>query len=58
MKKQTDSKPPSVKAEKPERNERGKYSEKLAVNGSFLDIIGAAIKDAKGKAGKKKKGEQ
>jgi hypothetical protein len=35
---------------KPAPKKRGKYEEKLAVKGSFMDIIGAAVNDAnKGK---------
>ena len=33
---------------------RGKYEEKLAVNGSFIDIINAAVKDAKNTIAKKR----
>lgn len=35
-------------------NPRGKYEEKLAVKGSFLDIIKASVKDANSKAPAKK----
>lgn len=34
---------------------RGKYDEKLAVNGSFLDIIKAAVKDTQKTTAAKKK---
>lgn len=36
-------------------NARGKYEEKLAVKGSFLDIMKAAMKEADEKPKKKKK---
>ncbi len=36
-----------------EKKPRGKYDEKLAVNGSFMDIMKAAVKDADKKAKKK-----
>ena len=35
-------------------NTRGKYEEKLAVKGSFLDIIKASVKDANSKVPAKK----
>ncbi len=34
---------------------RGKYDEKLKVNGSFMDIMQAAMKDADKKSAPKKK---
>ena len=34
-----------------------KYDEKLAVKGSFIDLIQAAVKDAKNKTAEKKKAE-
>ncbi|MBL7712354.1 MAG: hypothetical protein JNL13_07825 [Chitinophagaceae bacterium] len=33
---------------------RGKYEKPIAVNASFMDVIGAAIKQADKKMGKKK----
>lgn len=36
-------------------NARGKYEEKLAVKGSFLDIIQASVKNANDKTTDKKK---
>ena len=45
MKKKATKKPPKAK--------RGKYDEKLAVNGSFLDIMKAAGKQANKKSAKK-----
>ena len=38
---------------KAKKKARGKYDEKLAVNGGFLDIMKAAGKDANTKSGKK-----
>lgn len=35
-------------------NTRGKYNDRLAVKGSFLDIIQASVKDANSKAPAKK----
>lgn len=44
------------KVEKPtERKKRGKYEEPLKVNGSFMDIIGAAVKNANDKSATKDK---
>lgn len=34
------------KKQQPKKKARGNYDEKLAVNGSFLDIMKAASKDA------------
>jgi hypothetical protein len=48
--KSTDKKPQT-------ENTRGKYNDKLAVKGSFLDIIQASVKDANSKAVYKKKNE-
>ena len=44
------------KKEKPKKKSRGEYEEKLAVNGSFLDIIKASAKhaDANSKKNEKK----
>ena len=42
-----------AKKEKPKK-ERGKYDEPLKVNGSFLNIMQAAVKDADNKSAKKK----
>lgn len=41
------------KEEKPIKERAKNYNEKLKVKGSFLDIIKASIKDAKGKDKKK-----
>jgi hypothetical protein len=38
-------------------NTRGKYNDRLVVNGSFLDIIKASVKDANSKTTDKKKNE-
>ncbi len=38
-------------------NTRGKYNDKLAVKGSFLDIIKASVKYANNKTADKKKNE-
>lgn len=38
-------------------NTRGKYNDRLAVKGSFLDIIQASVKDANSKTADKKKNE-
>jgi hypothetical protein len=48
--KQTDNKPQT-------ESTRGKYNDKLAVKGSFLDIIKASVKDASDKTADKKKHE-
>ena len=42
------------KAETPAPKKRGKYDDKLQVNGSFMDIMHAAMKDADKKSAKKK----
>lgn len=42
------------KKAKPKNDRGGKYAEKLAVNGSFMDIMKAAVKDAKNNSAKKK----
>jgi len=42
------------KKEKPKKERATNYNEKLAVNGSFLDIMKAAVKDADKKVEKKK----
>jgi hypothetical protein len=34
------------KKEKPKKPRKGQYDEKLKVNGSFMDIMKAAVKDA------------
>lgn len=34
---------------------RGKYDEKMAVSGSFLDVVKAAAKNANSKSAKKEK---
>lgn len=39
---------------KKKQNRGGKYNAKLAVNGSFMDIINAAVKDTKATSAKKK----
>jgi len=46
-----------AKAEKKatEKKKRGKYDEKLAVKGTFMDIIGAAVKHADKNSKAKKK---
>ncbi len=46
-----------AKAEKkaPERKKRGEYDKPLQVNGSFMDIINAAVKHTKANTPKKKK---
>lgn len=36
-------------------NTRGKYNDRLAVKGSFLDIIKASVKNANDKTAEKKK---
>jgi|GEM_PF-2405778 len=36
-------------------NTRGKYNDRLAVKGSFLDIIKASVKDANSRTADKKK---
>ena len=41
------------KKEKPKKKSRGEYEEKLAVNGSFLDIIKASAKHANSQSAKK-----
>lgn len=50
-----------AKAAKPKKPRAKKYDEKLAVNGSFIDIIQAAVKQSKDKTAakkeEKKKGE-
>lgn len=46
--KQSDKKPQTEKA-------RGKYDERLAVAGSFFDVLKASTKDANDKTDKKKK---
>lgn len=38
-----------------DKKPRGKYDEKLKVNGSFLDIMKASMKDADNKTNAKKK---
>jgi len=38
-------------------NTRGKYNDRLAVKGSFLDIIKSSVKDANSKTADKKKHE-
>jgi hypothetical protein len=45
-----------AKAEKKktERKKRGEYEQPLKVNGSFMDIMKAAVKDADKKSAKKK----
>ena len=43
-----------VKPKKEAKKNRGKYDEKLAVKGSFMDIIKSAVKDADNKSAKKK----
>lgn len=43
-----------VKKKKDEEKKRGKYEEPLKVNGSFLNIMQAAVKDADKKSAKKK----
>ena len=42
------------KQEKPKKERPTNYNEKLAVNGTFLDIMKAAVKDADKKVEKKK----
>lgn len=45
-----------AKVSKPkERKKRGKYDEKLAVKGTFLEIMKAAAKNANDKSAPKKK---
>ena len=46
-----------AKASKPktERKKRGKYDDKIAVKGSFLDIMQASMKNANDKSAPKKK---
>jgi hypothetical protein len=44
----------AIKKKAKPKKERGNYEEKLAVNGSFMDIIKASVKDAKKKSAKKK----
>lgn len=39
----------------PDKKKRGKYEEKLAVTGSFMDIMKAAVKNADSKTPEKKK---
>ena len=41
------------KKAKPKKQRASKYDEKLAVNGSFLDIMKAAVKDTKQHSAKK-----
>ncbi len=36
-----------------QKKQRGNYDEKLSVNGSFIDIMSAAVKDANNKSIKK-----
>ena len=43
------------KAEVPTPKKRGKYDDKLAVKGSFLDIINAAVEHREKKTAPKKK---
>ena len=43
----------SKKKAKPKKKDRGEYDEKLAVNGSFLDIMKASAKHANAKSAKK-----
>lgn len=38
-------------------NTRGKYNDRLAVKGSFLDIIKASVKDVNSRIAEKKKNE-
>lgn len=38
---------------KPVKKGRGEYADKLAVNGSFMDVMKAAVKDAKNHSAKK-----
>lgn len=38
-------------------NARGQYNDRLAVKGTFLDIMKAAVKDANSKTAEKKKNE-
>jgi len=52
MKKENE-KPETANDGKPTKKKRGKYDDKLAVKGSFFDLIGAAVKNANDK-GKKK----
>ena len=42
-----------VKKKVKPKKERGNYEEKLAVNGSFMDIMKAAVKDTRNKSAKK-----
>lgn len=46
-----------AKADKPKKPRAKKYDEKLAVKGSFLDIIKASVKDAENKTAPKKEDE-
>jgi len=46
-----------AKADKPKKQHPANYDEKLAVKGSFLDIIQAAVKESKTKTAAKKKVE-
>lgn len=43
-----------AKKEKKETKKRGKYDEPLKVNGSFLNIMQASVKDANNKSAPKK----
>ncbi|HTC00163.1 MAG TPA: hypothetical protein VK705_05725 [Ferruginibacter sp.] len=43
----------AVKKAKPKKERPAKYDEKLAVNGSFLDIMKAAAKHAQNNSAKK-----
>jgi hypothetical protein len=43
------------KSPKPKKERAEKYDEKLKVNGSFMDIVKAAVKDADKKSAPKKK---
>jgi hypothetical protein len=44
----------SKSVKQPKKKRATKYDEKLAVNGSFLDIMKAAVKNAESKSTKKK----
>ena len=45
----------AVKKSKPKSNRPDHYEERLVVNGSFMDIIKAAVKHTKANTPKKKK---
>jgi hypothetical protein len=43
----------AVKKAKPKKDRGGKYDEKMAVKGSFLDIVKASVKHAENNSAKK-----